>query len=501
MLLHSLRLLIRIHPDDLWPVVLVYQLIIMKKILTSILVLLNVIANAQVAINNNGANPDANAMLDVQSTSKGLKLPRMTTDQRKAIPVTTADAGLFVFDTDKQKLYMYDGNEWRPLATATSKNSVLLTNVNSTWNSKNSLGNAVAIDGEYAVAGSRRDTINGVPDLGSATVFKLTNGIWKEQAKLVASDGVTLQRIGNSVAIAGDFAAVGAEETKVGNNLHQGAVYIYKRTGETWAQVDKLVAADGINAAGFGHRVAMQGNILIVSADGDKIGSNISQGSVYVYTYNGAAWVQTQKLLATDGAAHDRFGSSISFNQNWLAIGSPYDDVGAVEDAGTVHIYIRSGGSFLKNQQFPSTSPTEDEFFGFAVSIKNDTIAVTRRAGLPFEQVTLYRRPNTNTWVRFHGLYAPSFEYDSYSPFGYEVIWRNSDLIVSSPSVEVNDNTYQGAIYYYTYTSSLNYQLTKKITDPDGFIYSQFGTSMAISGNRFIFGSMRSNVFFGTFDE
>jgi hypothetical protein len=40
---------------------------------------------SQVSVNNDGSNPDASAMFDVKSTTKGFLPPRMTTVQRIAI--------------------------------------------------------------------------------------------------------------------------------------------------------------------------------------------------------------------------------------------------------------------------------------------------------------------------------------------------------------------------------------------------------------------------------
>lgn len=51
--------------------------------------------SAQVSINTDGTDPDNSAMLDVQSTDKGMLIPRMTTAQRTAIATA---AGLMVFD-------------------------------------------------------------------------------------------------------------------------------------------------------------------------------------------------------------------------------------------------------------------------------------------------------------------------------------------------------------------------------------------------------------------
>lgn len=67
--------------------------------------------------------PDQSAMLDLQSTQKGLLIPRMSLLQRGTIinPAT----GLMVYQTDMLSgFYFYDGKEWKPLSTDTAANSV-----------------------------------------------------------------------------------------------------------------------------------------------------------------------------------------------------------------------------------------------------------------------------------------------------------------------------------------------------------------------------------------
>ena len=67
-------------------------------------------AKAQVAITGDGSDPDASAMLDIKSTTKGVLLPRMTSTQRTSI--TSPATGLLVYDTDLKSLVIYDGNDW-----------------------------------------------------------------------------------------------------------------------------------------------------------------------------------------------------------------------------------------------------------------------------------------------------------------------------------------------------------------------------------------------------
>ncbi len=63
-----------------------------------------------VSINASGAAPDAQSILDVSSTSKGVLLPRMTSAQRTGISVANnADHGLVVYDTDTDSYWYWDG--------------------------------------------------------------------------------------------------------------------------------------------------------------------------------------------------------------------------------------------------------------------------------------------------------------------------------------------------------------------------------------------------------
>lgn len=91
---------------------------IKKIIFLAILFLLFNKSFAQMGINSTGIAPASNAMLDINSTSKGLLIPRMTTTQRNALTATATD-GLTVYDTDSKSFWYYNGGTaaWTVLAT------------------------------------------------------------------------------------------------------------------------------------------------------------------------------------------------------------------------------------------------------------------------------------------------------------------------------------------------------------------------------------------------
>jgi hypothetical protein len=62
-----------------------------------------------------GTTANASAILDAQSTTKGVRMPNMTTTQKNAI--ASPAAGLMVFDTTLAKLCVYTGAAWQTITS------------------------------------------------------------------------------------------------------------------------------------------------------------------------------------------------------------------------------------------------------------------------------------------------------------------------------------------------------------------------------------------------
>ncbi|HDZ04247.1 hypothetical protein LCGC14_0240040 [marine sediment metagenome] len=75
-----------------------------SKLLILFLLSITLHGNAQ-SVGINTLSPDASAALDIQSTTGGLLIPRMTTAQITAL--TNPADGLLIFDTDKQNTVMF----------------------------------------------------------------------------------------------------------------------------------------------------------------------------------------------------------------------------------------------------------------------------------------------------------------------------------------------------------------------------------------------------------
>lgn len=66
------------------------------------------------AMDANGAAPHQSALLDIKSTTKGVLIPRMTTNQRNAI--VSPSLGLIVYDITTKGLWFFDGSIWKEIA-------------------------------------------------------------------------------------------------------------------------------------------------------------------------------------------------------------------------------------------------------------------------------------------------------------------------------------------------------------------------------------------------
>jgi len=202
-------------------------------------------------------------------------------------------------------------------------------------------GTAVAIsaDGNTAIVGGRAD--NG--GQGAAWVYTRSGGTWAQQgAKLVGTGNSGAAQQGWSVSLSadGNTAIVGGDA----DNSHQGAAWIFSRSGSTWTQLGaKLVASDNAGAANQGGAVALSadGNTAIVGGPQD----NSQQGAAWIYTFSSSAWTQQgAKLVGTGvtGFAQQGWSVALSADGNTASVGGYHDN----NDVGGAWVYTRSGGAW-----------------------------------------------------------------------------------------------------------------------------------------------------------
>jgi hypothetical protein len=185
------------------------------------------------------------------------------------------------------------------------------------------------------------DDVAGNIDQGSAYIFIRIEESWSQQAKLTAIYGAANNYFGKGIALDGETALIGAIGLDVGNTERQGAAYIFRRNGSVWNQEARLIAAVGAKEDWFGDSVALAGNTALVGAPSGFPLANDGTGAAYLFTWDGSNWQQQTMFMAADGAAKDRFGNAVALEGNIVLLGATSVDVNGNQDQGKVYFYQR----------------------------------------------------------------------------------------------------------------------------------------------------------------
>ncbi|MGE0762764.1 MAG: Calx-beta domain-containing protein [Bdellovibrionales bacterium] len=279
----------------------------------------------------------------------------------------------------------------------------------------------------------------GGAEYGAVHIYKRTGSTWVQEAFIKASNSRANTDFGNGLNLAKDSLVVasasessnqsyitqGTGSSTDASSAAAGAVYIYRRTGNTWVQEAYVKASNRNNNDRFGFGTAFDGQTLAVGAiyeDSNGTGvyngtgasadnSSADSGAVYVYARSGT-WVQQAyiKSALTGGSAY--FGYDVALSGDTLVVGEPLGRASAVlingtqapvdENVyGTATVYKRTGSTWVQQAILKPPVQNYAQIFGAAVAISQDRVAVAAYAETSLEsQVfngTAVPNPNAGT--------------------------------------------------------------------------------------------------------
>jgi hypothetical protein len=419
-------------------------------------------------------------------------------------------------------------------------------------------GYSVSLSGDTLAVGAYYESssatgVNGNQADSSATnsgavyVFRRSGSTWAQEAYIKASNTGTADLFGFSVALSGDTLAVGAtgeDSNATGVNGNQvdnsatnsGAVYVFRRSGSTWAQEAYLKASNTGVGDVFGDSVALDGDTLAVGAyyeASSAIGVNGNQadnsaqysGAVYVFRRSGASWAQEAYLKASNTRAGDVFGDSVAVDGDTLAVGAYLEDSNATgvngnqadnsaTNSGAVYVFRRSGSIWTQEAYLKASNTDAGDQFGFSVALSGDTLAMGTRfeasnaTGVNGNQVDdsaddsgavyVFRRfgstwaqeaylKASNTGVSDHFGISVALDGDTLAVGAY---LEDSDATGVSGNQADNSATNSGAVYVFRRSDpTWTQEVYLKASNSDS--YDQFGSSVALSGDTLAVGTYR----------
>jgi hypothetical protein len=238
-------------------------------------------------------------------------------------------------------------------------------------------GYAVALSaaGNTLVVGAPKT--NG--SIGMIRIYERVNGAWQEVGEYVgtgAVSGVTLG-MGCSVSISADGSIVAAASA----HFQSGGAWVFEKTGNVYTQVgNRLIGTPvgGNNPSHQGiHSLALSNDGKTLALPGNDSGGD---GAVWIFSNQGDAWVQVQKILPPDGIVRG-MNRAVDFSGdgNTLAVGAsttPLPNGSPFGAYGATIIYQRVNGIFVFQQKLQSIHSREHGNQGTAVSMSDNGLVI-----------------------------------------------------------------------------------------------------------------------------
>lgn len=326
-----------------------------------------------------------------------------------------------------------------------------------------------------------------------ATTFQFVNA--QLETKLVPEDGVAGDLFGRANDVSFYYSAVGAADDDNENGDIAGAVYVYKREGTSRVFTQKVIASDGAADDMFGTTVAITRNYLVVGSPWDDDAGEKS-GSAYVFKRNDEVWEEVAKLTADDAGEDNRFGINVKITSDecYIIVGAFFDDDFG-DRTGSVYIYHRNeSNEWVQTQKILANDAAAGDWFGTSLDVYENYLAVGARDddnenGVDAGGVYLYKQTDGS----YNFLTKIIADDGADSDHFYQVALYGHYLAVGA-FWDDDKGSNSGSVYMYKRRID-EFQFDQKIVAPDSgdLPGDEFGRSVDIWGNRLIIGAYKND--------
>jgi hypothetical protein len=349
-------------------------------------------------------------------------------------------------------------------------------------------GQAAALDGDFAVIGAPYDDGAG-PDAGAAYVFRRRGERWVQAAKLTAPAPRAFDRFGFSVAVSGGTVVVGADRRDERGHEGSGAAFVYRAAGEGWSLEAALRPHDPAASDGLGISVAADGDAILVGAPG-KDETLPGAGAAYLFRRAHGRWREEAKLSDPSPTERGGFGHAVALRGDVALVGAPTSSDLEVM-GGRAYLYRRGARGWKLEARLAPRAPKPLQKFGAAVALSRDgalvgapraTLGEKTRAGA----VSLFR-PTEQGWELAAELTGSPPRSDE--EFGRTVSLAAERLLVGSQFGDAAGlNT--GVAWLFDRRGD-RWQSRGPVLAPDAAALDEFGTAAVLSERWILIGAPR----------
>lgn len=255
----------------------------------------------------------------------------------------------------------------------------------------------------------------------------------------------------------------------------------------------KLLASDGAASDEFGSSVAVSGDVMIVGAPKNN-NAAVTCGTAYVYRKTGSTWTQEQILSALDAGTDDQFGISVDIFDNVAVVGAHFDDDNGT-NAGAVYVYRNNGSIWVQEDKLIALDGNAGDEFGRSVAVYDSVIVVgayRANLGSTGNGAAYVFKYNGINWTQTQKLNAIAPQIDDF--FGYSVD-IHKDRIIAGTYQDDDNGVNSGSAYIFNFNGTL-WQQEQKIIPSNGTAGDLFGFSVSVNDSTALIGAYGKNTGF-----
>jgi choice-of-anchor B domain-containing protein len=249
-------------------------------------------------------------------------------------------------------------------------------------------------------------------------------------------------------------------------NPHQpGLVFVYESEQDEWVKASQLAASDGEIGNGFGSSLTADENRLAVGAPAH----DDEQGAAYLFEKTDDSWDEIAQFALSDTSKKGSLGSSIALHGDLAFVGAPDED-----DKGAVYVFGKSEtGDWTQQQRLANPDTAQGLNFGSALAVDESTLFVSapEEGGI----VHVYQRNADNTWN--HKTILSGDRIADNAQFGSNLETDGENIFVAAPRALSG----AGAVFVYQHNiDEDSWNESGRLVAFDGQPRYGFGSSLAM---------------------
>eukprot|EP01156_Anaeramoeba_ignava_P009826 Anaeramoba_ignava/a478273_2853.p1 GENE.a478273_2853~~a478273_2853.p1 ORF type:complete len:2778 (+),score=669.91 a478273_2853:82-8415(+) len=221
----------------------------------------------------------------------------------------------------------------------------------------------------------------------------------------------------------------------------------------------------------FGDSVSFHSDKIAVGVPYAKIGSTDNVGRVDIFEFISGTWQYTQSLNMTDDGSAEisgmLWGYSVSISDSYLVVGAPHNT-----NPGRVYFYDYDSGSFVFNEYINAGFSADQ--FGTSVYLDGTKVAVGAPGNASSQGAVYIYENSGSSWSSIQSISGQV----AGENFGMSVFLNNTDLIIGA--------TLSQKVYRY-FDDGESWVLSQTIVNP--FTIGSFGASLYLYENQLMIGS------------